>query len=424
MKKIIYVLIAFSIVLLGGCVVGTQTTTTTTATNEQYPDPTFNVLNNYGEWVSVPGLGTVWRPYDENNWQPYYNGQWVWTDQGWMWESDEPYGWVVYHYGNWDFANTYGWVWLPNYIWKPARVRWYRSNGYIGWAPMPPPGSSTASIIYDNRYVSRAWVFVPEQHFYNKQVGHYRTRDVSPDIRILRSSNGERAPGVRNIERVTHRRIEPVKPEREEMKAGNRHLIRYRVPDNESTQREKNNTGREEPKQPKPPAGINRRPEPTSPTRNGNQNVTPPTKPAEPSTPATRERNNNNNNLRNNNGRNVNDTRNGQNNSNRERNQNIKPPTRAVEPQKPAPQKSEPQKPVGREKVNDTVKSRNNNGRNVNNPRPEPKKNEIKAVEEKRPEPTQPNKEVKKKEEKAVKKGRTTKEKTRNDNTKREKVIK
>ncbi len=421
MKKILYTLLAVSVVLLSGCVVGTQTTTTNI--NDQRPDPTFSVLDSYGQWVNVPGLGTVWRPYDENNWQPYYNGQWVWTDQGWMWQSDEPYGWVVYHYGNWDYTNAYGWVWLPNYVWQPARVRWYHSNGYIGWAPMPPPGSSTASIIYNNRYVNSTWVFVPEQHFYNKQVGHYRTRDVSPDIRILRSSNGERAPEVRNIESVTHRRIEPVKPEREEMKAGKRQLIRYRVPNNESDQRERNNTGREEPIQTKPPAVIDRRPEPTNPIRNENHNVIPPTKPAEPQKPATKERERNSDNLRNNNGRNVNDTRNEQNNSNSSRNQNIKPPTRTVEPQKPIPQKSEPQKPLQRQKVNDTVKSRNNNGRNVNNPRPEPKKNETKAVEKKRPEPKQPINEVKKKEEKAVKKERTTKEKTKNDNTKREKVI-
>jgi Family of unknown function (DUF6600) len=421
MKKIFYILSALAVIFLGGCTVVTQTT----SNNQQTSDPTFSVLNDYGQWIDAPGLGTVWRPYDENNWQPYYNGQWIWTDQGWMWQSDEPYGWVVYHYGNWDYTDSYGWVWLPNYVWAPARVRWYHQNGYVGWAPMPPPGSSTATIIYENQYVNRTWVFVPERNFYDKQVGHYRTRDLSPDIRILRSGDGERGPQLRNIENAAHRRIEPVKPVREEMKAGNRHLVRYRVPDNNSKQGEnvRNNTGREEPVQTKPPAVIDRRPEPTNPTRNEKHDI-PPTKPAEPQKPDTKDRGRNSDNLRNNNGRNVNDTRNEQNNSNRDRNQNIKPPTRTVEPQKPAPQKTEPQRPVQRKKVNDTVKSKNNNGRDVNNPRPEPKNNETKTVEKKRPEPKKAVKEVKKKEEKMIKKEKAVKDKIKNDTNKREQEIK
>ena len=451
MKKIIYAFLVVSAILLGGCVVGTQTTTSNI--NDTHPDPTFSVLDSYGQWVNVPGLGTVWRPYDENNWQPYYNGQWIWTDQGWLWQSDEPYGWVVYHYGNWDYSDAYGWVWLPNYVWQPARVRWYQSNGYIGWAPMPPPGSSTASIIYNNGYVNKAWVFVPEQQFDNNKVGQYRTRDVSPDVRILRSSNGERAPEVRNIESITHHSIVPVKPEREEMKAGNRQLVRYRIPNNGSNQGNnvRNNTGREEPIQTKPPADINRRPEPANPSGNENHNVIPPKKPVEPQKPNTKERENNNNNLRNNNGRNVNDTRNNQDNSNNSRNQNIQPPAKPVEPQKPAPVPREPQKPAPvprvpqkpapppKERAKNSINSGNTNGRNVNNPRPEPKKNETKTVEKKRPEPKktetkaaekkrpepkQTNKEVKKKETKTVKKQKTVKDKTKKEVTKEEKVIK
>jgi len=87
MKKIFYILLAIPVILLGGCTVVTQTS----SNNQQYSDPTFSVLNNYGQWIDSPDLGTVWRPYDENNWQPYYNGQWIWTDQGWMLQSDEPY---------------------------------------------------------------------------------------------------------------------------------------------------------------------------------------------------------------------------------------------------------------------------------------------------------------------------------------------
>ncbi len=438
MKKIFYIFLAVSAVILGGCTVVTQTT----SNNQQYSDPTFNVLNDYGQWIDVPGLGTVWRPYDENNWQPYYNGQWIWTDQGWMWQSNEPYGWVVYHYGNWDYTNAYGWVWLPNYVWEPARVRWYHQNGYVGWAPMPPLGTSSASIIYENRYVNNTWVFVSEQNFYDKQVGHYRARDFSPDMGILRSRDGDRGPELRNIENASHRRIEPINPVREEMKAGNRKLVRYRVPDNKSDQREKirNNTGREEPVNTKPPAEINRRPEPNNPNRNGNQNVNPPVNREEPQKSNNNERERNNNNQRNTNGRNVNEIGNGRNIFDRERNSNIRQPSNPPEPPKPVepPPNVRPPKPVEppkiveppkhntmpREHVNDSAKSKIINGRNVNNTRPEPKKNESKKVGKKRTEPKQSSKEIKqefkKKEEKAVQKEKAAKNKTKKEEKKKE----
>ena len=459
MKKIFYILISLSFVFWSGCTVITQTS----SNNQQYSDPTFNVLNNYGQWMDVPGLGTVWRPYDENNWQPYYNGQWVWTDQGWMWESDEPYGWVVYHYGNWDYTIDYGWVWLPNYVWRPARVRWYHSDGYVGWAPMPPPGVSSAAVIYNSGYVNRVWVFVPEQRFYNKQVGQYRTHEMYPNMRVLRSANGERGPELRNVERFTHRRIEPVRPVRDEMNAGNRKLIRVRVPnDTELRDRTLNNANREERRQINPPARNEGQPEPGNKTRTRDQN---PAAPTQPQIPPNRERERNNSNLRNNNGRNENNNRNDQNNFNN-KDRNIKPPAKPVETQKPIPQKPPtrernnndlrnnngrnennirneqnnfnnreqnikptakpvetrkpvPQKPLVRERVNDTIRSKNNNEKKINNPKPEPKKSETKNLERKKPEPKKSNIELKKKEEKSSKQERVKKEKEQKNKIRR-----
>jgi len=223
MKRAILILLALIIFGIWGCSTSSQT-----YVEQQDPYPTFNSLDSYGQWINVPGIGTVWRPYDENNWQPYADGHWVWTDQGWMWDSNEPYGWVVYHYGNWQFSNQYGWVWIPGYDWQPARVEWYQSDGYIGWAPLPPPGAYQQPDYYRGP-VEKVWIIVPEGHFVDRDIVKYRTRSVAPDIQVLRSRDGGRAPDVRNIERVTRRTIDPVRPVREQVNAGGRSIIRVKV---------------------------------------------------------------------------------------------------------------------------------------------------------------------------------------------------
>ncbi len=249
MKRIILVSLALAAIWLYGCAMSSQT-----YVERQEPYPAFNSLDSYGRWINVPGLGTVWRPYDENNWQPYANGHWVWTNDGWMWDSYEPYGWVVYHYGYWQFDNYYGWVWLPSYDWQPARVVWYHSGGYVGWAPLPPPGIDHST--YFDRPNVRVWVIVHENNFIDRDVVKFRTRSVTPDIQAIRSRDGGRAPDVRNIEQVTHRTIDAVRPVREDIRTGGRDLVRVRVGNNRSG----NQRNRTEPNPPavlpvRPPAG-------------------------------------------------------------------------------------------------------------------------------------------------------------------------
>src|SRR5208337_1529709 len=49
-------------------------------------------LAPYGTWVEVPGYGWCWRPavtLGDPFWRPYDNaGHWVYTDNGWFWQSD------------------------------------------------------------------------------------------------------------------------------------------------------------------------------------------------------------------------------------------------------------------------------------------------------------------------------------------------
>lgn len=98
-------------------------------------------LAKYGEWVDYQKFGPVWRPSGvEENWRPYVDGRWVPTDQGYIFETQEPWGWAVYHFGNWMPTDAYGWVWAPGRTWYPNTVTWRTGDKYVGWAPIPPPG--------------------------------------------------------------------------------------------------------------------------------------------------------------------------------------------------------------------------------------------------------------------------------------------
>jgi hypothetical protein len=67
------------------------------------------------------------------SWRPYTNGRWVYTDAGWTWISEEPFGWATYHYGRWARLRNIGWIWVSGDEWAPAWVSWRKSNDYVGW---------------------------------------------------------------------------------------------------------------------------------------------------------------------------------------------------------------------------------------------------------------------------------------------------
>jgi hypothetical protein len=111
----------------------------------------YDNLASYGNWIERPSYGWVWTPRDvSTNWRPYQDGHWVWTDQGWTWISEEPYGWATYHYGRWYQDPEIGWSWVPGNDWAPAWVDWQEGNDYVGWAPLPPSYDISAS--YDSGY--------------------------------------------------------------------------------------------------------------------------------------------------------------------------------------------------------------------------------------------------------------------------------
>ena len=139
----------------------------------------YDDLAPYGNWIERPSYGWVWTPRAvSTSWRPYQNGHWVWSDEGWVWVSDEPYGWATYHYGRWYDDPEIGWSWVPGNDWAPAWVSWQGDDDYVGWAPLPPGVNVSAS--YGSGYGSYAYgiapdyyTFVPEQRFLAPRIASY-----------------------------------------------------------------------------------------------------------------------------------------------------------------------------------------------------------------------------------------------------------
>src|SRR4051794_37308139 len=111
----------------------------------------YDNLAPYGNWIQRANYGWVWTPKDvAATWRPYQAGHWVWSDEGWTWLSDEPFGWATYHYGRWYQDAELGWAWVPGNDWAPAWVSWQEGNDYVGWAPLPPGANVNASNIASN----------------------------------------------------------------------------------------------------------------------------------------------------------------------------------------------------------------------------------------------------------------------------------
>jgi hypothetical protein len=129
----------------------------------------YDSLSPYGEWFQEPSYGWCWTPYDVSaDWRPYSDGHWEYSDYGWSWASNEPWGWASYHYGRWFFDDSYGWVWVPGTEWAPAWVAWRYGDDYVGWAPLPPTASWDVSaglgFADAGAIPSHEWCFVPRQH--------------------------------------------------------------------------------------------------------------------------------------------------------------------------------------------------------------------------------------------------------------------
>ena len=137
-------------------------------------------LAPYGTWVNVPGYGLCWRPAvaaTDPYWRPYCDqGHWVYTADGWFWQSDYPWGDIAFHYGRW-YRDSLGWIWVPGYDWAPAWVCWRKAEGYCGWAPLPPGAVFRAgvglwfggrlAVDVDFGLGAEMFTFIPYDHFWD-----------------------------------------------------------------------------------------------------------------------------------------------------------------------------------------------------------------------------------------------------------------
>lgn len=234
-KLFVFLLMIMFPLLAAGC----SYSENQTAMNQTSPDG-YNMddLNNYGEWVHVTHYGDAWRPYVVEDWMPFDNGYWTYTDAGWTWISYEPFGWIVYHYGNWYDDPAYGWVWIPSdNSWSPARVDWIDYGDFVGWSPMPPPG-----IVYASPWEARGkkyWEVVRRQDFDKENVGDYRVKNPVRNTLGGRGVTGE-PPDRIEIQNATGNSIDKIKLPRETVMVQKREVERMKLPPTEKQKVEQN----------------------------------------------------------------------------------------------------------------------------------------------------------------------------------------
>jgi hypothetical protein len=155
-----------------------------------------SALAPLGEWLRLRDGTRAWRPSGiGDDWQPYRDGAWQWSERGWYWVSAEPWAWATYHYGTWRFDARVGWAWVPGAVWAPSRVTWRYGADVVGWAPetggqpvLPPH-----------------WVFLPAHRFAGVQVAEGavpapRVPALLVRSRVARWSGGPRPRGGAAVE--------------------------------------------------------------------------------------------------------------------------------------------------------------------------------------------------------------------------------
>jgi len=171
----------------------------------------FAELSPLGEWIEFQSGVYGWQPANMGpGWRPYMHGRWVWSDHGWYWISDEPFGWATYHYGRWYDDEIYGWIWIPDLEWGPAWVEWRHNDEYVGWAPLPPYARFHVSIgiRFTRRWIAPVhyWCFVAYRHF-GADIAY---REYLPQSNVRRMISTTRSVGHYEIDqdRIVNRGVE------------------------------------------------------------------------------------------------------------------------------------------------------------------------------------------------------------------------
>lgn len=219
----------------------------------------YEAMSPHGKWHQHPQHGWVFQPtvvQAQRDWRPYMDdGRWVWTDQGWYWQSDLEWGWAAFHYGRWARDDQYTWIWVPDTQWGPAWVNWRQSEEYYGWAPLPPQSRFEAGVgfSFHNKNVGidmnfglieNDYAFVPSDRFFERdyrrvQLPRDRVRNVYNNTTIVNNTYVYNDNRIINngiprdrVERRNNRKIETVRIRDERAESG-RPIPRERQSGNE-----------------------------------------------------------------------------------------------------------------------------------------------------------------------------------------------
>ena len=212
------------LLLLNSCSNSTMSTQGSVAPDGSITYQTFyDDLSPYGSWIDYPEYGNVWSPNVDGDFRPYAtNGHWVYSNEGWMWNSYYNWGWAPFHYGRWIYDDVYGWLWIPGYDWSPAWVTWGYVDDYYCWAPLMP-GVGVGAAYGSWHPHSYYWNIVPRGHLYDNDLGRVIQHpgegdNLSNRIAIYNNFNTThvhnqyyaQGPNVNEVEKYTNRTITPM----------------------------------------------------------------------------------------------------------------------------------------------------------------------------------------------------------------------
>jgi hypothetical protein len=183
-------------------------------------------LQPYGRWIWHEQYGWIWTPYNVPlDWRPYSDGHWEYTDAGWTWISNDPWGWACFHYGRWFFDDRYGWCWYPDTVWAPSWVTWRSGDDWIGWAPLPPQAVWDNVLIFTDEETNAfipwfGYSFCHHEEFLSHDL-HHRIRDPIRNTSFIKRTHHHHDPmrradhhivvegaPVKDIEQAVHHPIE------------------------------------------------------------------------------------------------------------------------------------------------------------------------------------------------------------------------
>ena len=230
MKKLKLSWMKIGLMTLGFALLFTFSCSTYQGTSDYSSEGVYNLndLNAYGDWIYINPYGEVWQPFVVDGWMPFDNGHWAFADGNWTWISYEPFGWIVYHYGDWYDDPFYGWVWIPgDGAWSPANVLWIDYGDYIGWAPLPPRG-----IEY-----GRPWEKGQERYWHVVRMNDF-TKDDIHNYRIVHPRGNEigsgeildRPPGRTLVEKYTAKPVPEVNIPHETVRLPQREFHKMNLP--------------------------------------------------------------------------------------------------------------------------------------------------------------------------------------------------